>query len=255
MLLAIDMGNTNITLGVYDDTELRFVFRIATDIGRMRDQYAADMLSIFRLHGLDGEQFDGAIVSSVVPRLDRTLCDAVEMITGKRPLLVGPGTKTGINIRIDNPAQLGADLLVGAVAAVAKFGSPCVIWDLGTATTVSVVGENNTFLGGAIMAGVATSVKSLVSHASLLFDVSMDAPRSVIGANTAASMQSGCIYGTASMIDGMNRRIFDELGYETPIVVTGGLARDILPHCRGRLYYDDNLLLEGLRIIYEKNKK
>lgn len=255
MLLAIDMGNTNITLGVYDGQELRFVFRIATDIARMRDQYAADMLAIFRLHELEGEQFEGAIVSSVVPLLDRTVCDAVEMITGKRPLLVGPGTKTGINIRIDNPAQLGADLLVGAVAAVSKFGSPCVVWDLGTATTVSVVGENNTFLGGAIMAGVATAVKSLVSNASLLFDVSMEAPKSVIGANTTACMQSGCIYGTAAMIDGMNRRIFNELGYETPIVVTGGLARDILPHCQGRLYYDDNLLLEGLRIIYEKNKK
>ena len=255
MLLAIDMGNTNITLGVYDGQELRFVFRIATDIARMRDQYAADMLAFFRLHELEAQQFEGAIVSSVVPLLDRTVCDAVEMITGKRPLLVGPGTKTGINIRIDNPAQLGADLLVGAVAAVSKFGSPCVVWDLGTATTVSVVGENNTFLGGAIMAGVATAVKSLVSNASLLFDVSMEAPKSVIGANTTSCMQSGCIYGTAAMIDGMNRRIFNELGYETPIVVTGGLARDILPHCQGRLYYDDNLLLEGLRIIYEKNKK
>ena len=120
---------------------------------------------------------------------------------------------------------------------------------------MSVIGENNTFLGGAIMAGVTTSVKSLVSNASLLFDVSMDAPRSVIGSNTAACMQSGSIFGTAAMIDGMNRRIFDELGYETPVAVTGGLACEIIPHCRGRLYYDDNLLLEGLRLIYEKNKK
>ena len=255
MLLAIDMGNTNITLGVYREDDLLLVSRLATDTTRMRDQYASDLLSLFQLHGVDAKQFSGAIVSSVVPTLDHAICEAVEMIVGRKPLLVGPGTKTGINIRIDNPAQLGADLLVGAVAAVAKVGSPCVIWDLGTATTVSVVGAGNTFLGGAIMPGIKTSLKSLVSNASLLHDISFDPPRSVIGANTVACMQSGSVYGTAAMIDGMNRRIFAELGQEVPLVVTGGLAKVVLPYCEHASTYDDNLLLEGLRIIYEKNKK
>ena len=163
--------NTNITLGVYREDDLLLVSRLATDTTRMRDQYASDLLSLFQLHGVDAKQFSGAIVSSVVPTLDHAICEAVEMIVGRKPLIVGPGTKTGINIRIDNPAQLGADLLVGAVAAVAKVGSPCVIWDLGTATTVSVVGAGNTFLGGAIMPGIKTSLKSLVSNASLLHDI------------------------------------------------------------------------------------
>lgn len=255
MLLAIDMGNTNITLGVYDGDKLCLVSRLATDTTRMRDQYASDLLSLFTLHGLDIAQLDGAIVSSVVPTLDHVICEAVEFIVGFRPLLVGPGTKTGINIRIDNPAQLGADLLVGAVAGAAKYGSPCVIWDLGTATTVSVVGEGNAFLGGAIMPGIKTSLKSLVSNASLLHDVSFDPPKSVVGTNTVACMQSGSVYGTAAMMDGMNRRIFAELGKEVPLVVTGGLAKVVLPYCEHTAHYDDNLLLEGLRLIYEKNKK
>jgi type III pantothenate kinase len=168
---------------------------------------------------------------------------------------VGPGTKTGINIRIDNPSSLGADLLVGAVAAVDAVGYPCIVWDLGTATTVSVVDKDGAFRGGAIMPGINTALNSLTNNTSLLPQISVDAPDKVIGSNTISCLQSGAVYGNAAMMDGMNARIMEELGYEAPVVVTGGLGREIAPQCRSRVQYIGELLLDGLRLIYEKNKK
>ena len=199
--------------------------------------------------------FEGAIISSVVPPLDRSIQRAVETVTGICPLMVGPGTKTGIHIRLDNPAQLGPDLLVGAVAAVATYGAPCLIWDLGTATTLSVVGKDGSFLGGAIMPGVGTAIESLIQQASLLPHIRIEAPPRTIGANTVHSMQAGAIFGNAAMIDGMCDRVEQELGYPLTAVATGGLGREIVPHCRRRIFYDDTLLLTGLRLIYEKNRK
>lgn len=249
------MGNTNITIGVFDGTQLMLESRVATDLTKMEDQYAIDFMDIFRLYQIDARNFEGAILSSVVPPLEHAVRGAVKKVTGMTPLMVGPGTKTGVNIRIDNPAQLGPDLLVGAVAAMAKFGAPCVIWDLGTATTVSVVDKTGTFLGGAIMPGMASSFESLISRASLLPRISLEAPAKAIGSNTIACMQSGAVYGNAAMMDGMCDRIEAELGYSAPIVATGGLGREIVPHCRRKVTYVDDLLLEGLRLIYEKNKK
>ena len=179
----------------------------------------------------------------------------MKKVTGIQPLLVGPGTKTGINIRIDNPASLGADLLVGAVAAVERVGCPCIIWDLGTATTVTVVDANNAIRGGAILPGVVTGVASLTQRTSLLPSVSVDAPDSVIGTNTVACLQSGAVYGTAATIDGMNRRIRKELGCDAPVVITGGLSREIAAHCDSEMLYVEELLLDGLRLIWEKNQK
>ena len=172
MLLALDLGNTNLTIGVFREDALVCECRIATDRTRTGDQYAAELLSLLRLYDVDETAIDGAIISSVVPGLDKVLCAAVERVTGVQPLLVGPGVKTGMNIRIDNPAQLGADLLVGAVAAVAKYGTPCIIWDLGTATKVSVIDKNGAFRGGAIMPGVRTSLDSLSNATALLPTVS-----------------------------------------------------------------------------------
>ena len=255
MLLTLDMGNTNITIGVFDGEKLIFESRVATDRTKMEDQYAVEFMDIFRLYKVDVHEFEGDIISSVVPPLDTAIRRAVKKVTGMTPIIVGPGTKTGINIRIDNPAQLGADLLVGAVAAVSQYGAPCIIWDLGTATTVSVIDRDGHFRGGAIMAGLGTSLDSLISHASLLQRISIEAPPHVIGSNTIESMQSGAVFGTAAMLEGMCDRIEAELGYPATVVATGGLGREIVPYCSRPIQYDDDLLLVGLRLVYEKNKK
>lgn len=255
MLLALDMGNTNITIGVFNGKQMIFESRVATDRTKMEDQYAVELMDIFRLYHVDCHQFEGAIISSVVPPLDTAIRRAVKKVTGVTPLIVGPGTKTGVDIRIDNPAQLGPDLLVGAVAAVSRYGYPCIIWDLGTATTVSVVDKDGKFLGGAIMPGIGTSLESLIDKASLLPRISIEAPAHVIGPNTTECMQSGAVYGTAAMMEGMCDRIEQELGGPAAVIATGGLGREIAPHCRRSVVYDDDLLLEGLRLIYEKNKK
>jgi type III pantothenate kinase len=255
MLLVLDMGNTNITIGVFDGDKLLLQSRMATDKHQMEDQYAIALMDLLRLYKLEASAFTGAVLSSVVPPLNRALMEAVHKVTGLTPLLVGPGTKSGLNIRIDNPASLGADLLVGAVAAVDKVGFPCIVWDLGTATTVTVVDKDGALRGGAIMPGIGTAQRSLTESTSLLPSISLDAPPKVIGSNTTACLQSGAVFGNAAMIDGMNERIVEELGYDTPIVVTGGLGRQIVPHCRRTVTYVDELLLVGLRLIYEKNKK
>ncbi|MDD2362562.1 MAG: type III pantothenate kinase [Oscillospiraceae bacterium] len=255
MLLALDMGNTNITVGMFKGERLMLKSRIATDRAKMEDQYAVELLDILRLYGLDSKDFNGAIICSVVPPLNTVIKHAVEKVTGVVPMMVIPGTKTGVNIRIDNPAQLGSDLLVGAVAAVSQYGAPCIIWDLGTATTVSVVDRDGVFRGGAIMAGVGVAIESLVSRASQLPRISLETPEKVIGVNTIESMQSGVVYGAASMIDGMCDRIEDELGYCATTVLTGGLGKEIALNCRHKVIYDDDLVLTGLHIIFQKNKK
>ena len=255
MLLTVDMGNTNITIGVFEGEVLRFESRLSTDHTKMKDQYAVDLLDIFRLYEIEPRSFEGAIISSVVPSLDHTLRDAIAQITGITPLLVGPGVKTGVNIRIDDPSQLGADLLVGAVAALAQYGGPCIVWDLGTATTATVVTAAGELLGGAIMPSVNTSLESLVNKASLLQRIRLEAPARAICSNTVQCMQSGSIYGTAALIDGMSARMEAELGCPVKVVATGGLGREIVRHCNREIVYDDRLLLTGLRLIYERNKK
>ncbi len=254
MLLALDLGNTNLTIGVFNGEELVCECRLATNRSRTGDQYAVELLSILQLHAIDPHAIDGAILSSVVPGLDAVLCEAVQCIVGVETLMVGPGVKTGMNIRIDNPAQLGADLLVGAVAAVHKYGFPCIVWDLGTATTVSAIDNTGAFCGGAIMPGVATSLDSLISNASLLQRVHIKAPEHAIGTNTGDSLRSGAVLGTASMMEGMCDRIEQELGAKTTVVVTGGLGREIAAACRRETVYDGRLLLDGLRLIYNKNR-
>ena len=255
MLLVLDMGNTNITLGVFEGERLLLQSRIATDRTKMEDQYAVELMDLMRLYKLESAAFDGAILASVVPPLNHAIVGAVKKAVGVTPLLVGPGTKTGLNIRIDNPSTLGADLLVGAVAAVDAVGYPCIIWDLGTATTVTVVDKDGAFRGGAIMPGIGTALNSLADNTSLLPQISVDAPAKVIGTNTIACLQSGAVYGNACMIDGMNTRIVAELGYDAPVVITGGLGREIAPQCHSKVQYISELLLDGLRLIYEKNKK
>ena len=255
MLLALDMGNTTITSGVFEGTRLMLESRVATDRTKMEDQYAIDLMDILRLYGINTHDFEGAIISSVVPPLEHAIRGAVKKVTGVTPLMVGPGTKTGVNIRIDNPAQLGPDLLVGAVAAVARYGPPCAVWDLGTATKVSVVDAAGAYRGGAIMPGVGVSMDALVARASLLPSIRLEAPPKAVGTNTIHCMQSGAVFGTAAMLEGMTARIEEELGYPVKAVATGGFGREVAEHCRRPLQYDGDLLLEGLRLIYEKNKR
>lgn len=253
MLLALDLGNTNLTAGVFRGKELVCQFRMATDHSRTGDQYAADLTAMMQLKGIDPADVHGAILGSVVPGLDIAFCRAVKQVIGKEPLMVGPGIKSGMNIRIDNPAQLGADLLVGAVAAYETYGAPCIVWDMGTATTVSVIDQNGAFRGGAIMAGVGTALDSLVSRASLLPNIRVAAPQKVIGTNTADCMRSGAVFGAASMLEGMCDRIEAELNMPATVVVTGGLGAEIAACSRRTVTYDSDLLLSGLRILYERN--
>ena len=253
MLLAIDMGNTCITLGVFAGQELKVVARLATDHERTSDQYAIELRDVLGIHGIRPDDLDGAILCSVVPVLTDDICRAVRQITGLDTMVLGPGTKTGLNIRLDNPAQLGADLVAGAVAAIDRFPLPCIIYDLGTATTISVINAKGEFLGGIITAGIGISLDALVSRTSQLPYVSLDAPERVVGTNTIDSMKSGLVLGTACMIDGLAERIEEELGQKATLIATGGRAPGIIAHCRREITLVETLLLDGMRLIYLKN--
>ena len=253
MLLAIDIGNTNITLGLFDDSILSMTGRIATDTKKTADQYAIEIKDILTLHGQDVSQVEDCIICSVVPIVGSAVSDAVALLCDTVPLMLGPGVKTGHNIKIDNPAQLGADLAAGAVGALAEYTMPCIIIDMGTATTVSVLDKNGSFLGGAIAAGMKLTLNALASGTAALPSLSVSSPKTVIGHNTADCMQSGIVYGTAAMLDGMIERMEEELGESATVVATGGLAREVINYCKKEIIYNENLLLDGLRHIYEKN--
>lgn len=254
MILAIDIGNTNITLGGYSDQKIQFISRLATDARRTADQYAVELYDLVRLSGFSVTDTEGAIISSVVPAVGSAIVDAVKKLTGLTPLEVGPGVKTGVNIKIDNPAQLGADLVAGAAGALGKYPMPCIIIDMGTATTLSVLDAQGCFLGGVIAAGVGLTLNALTQNTALLSAIPLSAPKNAIGKNTVECMQSGLIYGTAAMIDGMVGRIETELGLPCTVVATGGRAGQIIPHCSHEMQLDDNLLLDGLIKIYQKNQ-
>jgi type III pantothenate kinase len=255
MLLTIDIGNTNIVLGGYDEDELSFIARLKSDISKTSDQYAIDFLNIITLYKFSADDFDGAIISSVVPSLASSVKSAIEKAFDISPMILGPGVKTGLNIKIDNPAQLGADLVAGAVAVINKYPLPAIIYDFGTATTMFVVDEFGNFLGGSISAGVGISLDALSGKTAVLPMVNLEAPKNVIGTNTIDSMKSGLVLGTAAMVDGMTDRILEELKTtKATLIATGGLAKEIIKHCKYDIEFSDTLLLEGLKIIYNKNK-
>lgn len=256
MILAIDAGNTNIVLGCMREESLLFTARVRTDRAKTEDEYALIFRNLFDLHQVDRHSVEGAILSCVVSELSDVLCKAVETVIKKRPLIVGAGLKTGLNIKIDNPAQLGADLVADAVAALAQFPKPMAIFDMGTANTMSIIDGKGQFLGGAIMTGPRLSVDMLSSRTSQLPHIELDAPAKVIGSNTIQCMQSGAIYGHAAMIDGLIDRVEEELGEPlAAIIATGGLSSRIIPFCRHHIVLEENLMLQGLKIIYEKNKR
>jgi type III pantothenate kinase len=255
MLLAVDIGNTHIVLGCIEGDDILYISRITTDLNRTECEYAVLLRQVLELGGMAGSRIDGAIVSSVVPPLTETLRSAIRLITGQRALVVGTGLKTGLNILIDNPAQLGGDLVVGAVAALAVYKPPILIFDMGTATTISVLDAKGRFLGGAIVPGVGLSLSALVGATSQLPKVPIEAPQKCICSNTIDCMKSGAVFGAAAMVDGMIDRMEAELGEKASLVATGGMAERITPYCSHKLVYDNNLLLRGLAILYRKNKR
>lgn len=253
MLVCIDIGNSNITVGVFDKEDLKFTARLATDTRRTSDQYAIEIRDILHIYEIERDSVTNAAISSVVPTVGSAIERAVTKLFGITPVVLGPGVKTGLNIKIDNPAQLGADLAAGAVGALAKYPVPCIIIDMGTASTISVLGKNGEFLGGAIAAGVKLTMDALASRTAQLPSVGLDAPKKVIGTNTIDCIKSGLIIGQSAMIDGLIARIEKELGQTASVVATGGLAPEVVKHCEHEIVIDDNLLLDGLRIIHDKN--
>lgn len=256
MILAIDMGNTNIVIGCVDEEKVLFEERLATDLSKTELEYVVIFKTVLELYGIEKEKVTGAIISSVVPQLVNIIKSAVYKLIKVDPMVVGPGVKTGLNILMDEPRRVGSDLIVDAVAAINNYGTPVIVIDMGTATTMSVIDRKGNYIGGVIMPGIRVSVDSLVSRTAQLQRISLDAPDKVIGKNTINCMKSGVIYGNASCIDGMIDRLAEEMG-ESPddvkVVATGGLARVILPECRHNIIQDDELLLKGLKIIYDKN--
>lgn len=255
MILTIDVGNTNITFGGYESRQLRFTARMSTDRARTSDQYAAELIQILSLYRISASLIQDGIISSVVPELTGVIGSAVEKISGKRPLIIGPGIKSGLNIKIDNPAQLGADLVCTAVGAISKYPLPCLVLDLGTATKISVIDKNASYLGCTISPGVNISLNALSHGASQLPALSLEAPKSVIGTNTISSMLAGTVLGTAAMLDGLCARIEEEMAEPVKtFVATGGLSADIVRHCKHDMQVDQNLILDGLLVIYQKNR-
>ena len=255
MLLAIDIGNTNIVIGCIEAEKICHELRLATDLVKTSDQYWMDLKGVLALYDLQADEIEGVIISSVVPPVLNSLRTAVMKLTGRTPMVVGPGLKTGLNIAGGNAGQVGSDLVVAAVAALRDYPAPVIIIDMGTATTMMAIDQTGTFLGGSICPGVKVSSEVLTTRTSQLPGISLEAPKHVIGRNTIECMQSGIMLGAASMIDGMIERMEEELGVKATVVATGGISRFVLPMCRSEIRYDRDLLLRGLRILYEKNKR
>ena len=255
MLLAIDIGNTNLVIGCIENDQILFKARLATDRLRTSDQYGVEIKNMIEAFGVKIADIDDCIISSVVPPVFNSVKTGVIKVIGKQPMVVGPGLKTGLNIHVDVPSQVGSDRIVVAVAALAEYKAPLILMDLGTATTMDVVESENRYLGGVILPGVKVSLEALTSRAAQLPAISLDKPKNVIGKNTVDCMRSGMMYGTAAMIDGLIDRIEEELGHKATLIATGGLAQFITPLCKREIILEKELLLKGLNIIYKKNKR
>ncbi len=254
MILAIDIGNTNIVIGCLDKEKICFVERLSTVRTKTELEYAIDIKTVLDIYHISPRDIEGGIISSVVPQITNVAKLAAEKILKKDVMVLGPGIKTGLNILMDQPGQLGADLVADAVAGLFAYPVPLIVIDMGTATTALVLDEKKNYIGGMILPGVGTALDALVSHASQLSGISIDAPKRVIGKNTIDCMKSGVLYSSAGAIDGIIDRMEEELGQKTTVVATGGLAKKIVPHCKREIILDDNLMLKGLMVIYEKNK-
>ena len=256
MLLAIDIGNTNIVFGcVSDDDQVLLFERISTNHYATAAEYASLIRNILIMNNFNASDIDAAIMSSVVPSITGTVRAAVKKLFDVDVMVVGPGVKTGLNILIDNPAQLGSDQAVDAVAAINQYSAPLIIIDMGTATTVSVVDMNKNYRGGLIMTGMGVAADALVARTAQLPKINFEAPANIIGTNTIDCLKSGMLYSNAGALDGIIERIEEELGYKCTAVATGGLAELVVPLCKRRIILDTNLLIKGLAVIYRKNRK
>lgn len=254
MILAIDIGNTNIVVGCIDKEKIYFIERLSTVRTKTELEYAIDLKTVLDIYHIRRTDIEGCIISSVVPQITNVAKLAVEKILKKEALVLGPGVKTGLNIMLDNPGEMGADRVADAVAALTYYPVPLVIVDMGTATTVSVVDEKKRYLGGMILPGVRVSLDALTSRASQLSGISIEEPKKLIGKNTVDCMKSGILYGNAAAVDGIIDRIEEELRQKVTAIATGGMSGKIIPHCRRKIIQDEDLLLKGLLVIYEKNK-
>jgi len=255
MILVVDVGNSNVVLGGVRGEEIVFEARVRTDVTKTSDEYCIDLKNILDIYGVDVKAVEGAIIASVVPQVLNTFQTAIRKLTGQKALVVGPGLKTGLNIAIENPAQTGADLVVGSVAALREHAAPLIVIDMGTATTIVVLDKNGALVGGSISPGVKISLDALTERTALLPGLQLDQPKKAIGRNTIDCMRSGIMLGAACMIDGLIDRMEEELGYKTTVIATGGIARFVVPMCRREIIYDKDLLVKGLAALYRDNKR
>ena len=252
--MAIDIGNTNIVIGCINRKKNVFIERLSTVRTKTELEYAIDIKNVLDIYCINPDMLEGGIISSVVPQITEMVMKAAEKILHKKVMVVGKEIRTGIDIQIDNPDQLGSDLIVDSVAAVDEYTSPLLIFDMGTATTVCVIDKNKVYRGGMIYPGAGISLDSLIAHASRLGGIGIEEPGGIIGKNTEDCMKSGIIYSNASAIDGIIERMQDEFCEDITVVATGGLSEKIVPYCRKSVILDKNLLLKGLEIIYLRNK-
>ena len=253
MILAIDIGNTNIVVGCIDDKKTYFIERLATVRTKTELEYAVDLKTVLDIYHIKKTDIDGCIISSVVPQITNIAKLAAEKILKKEVMVLGPGIKTGMNILMDNPAQVGSDLIADAVGAIREYKPPMIIFDMGTATTVCVVDRKKNYIGGMIYPGIGVSLDSLTANASQLGGISLEEPGHIIGKNTVDCMKSGIVYSSAAAIDGLIDRLSEEVDGDVTVVATGGVAEKIIPHCRRKIIRDDDLVLKGLEITYRKN--
>ena len=255
MILAVDVGNSNIVIGCMEGKKILFEARIRTDATKTSDEYCVDLKNILDIYGVKREAVEGAILASVVPQVLNSVKTAIKKLTGKSPLVVGPGLKTGLNIKIENPAQTGADLVVGSVAALREHKPPLIVVDMGTATTMVVLDETGALIGGCICPGVKISMDALTDRTALLPGLQLDQPKKAIGRNTIDCMRSGIMMGNAAMLDGMVERMEEELGQKCTVIATGGIAKFIVPMCKTPVVYDKDLIVKGLSALYQDNKR
>lgn len=253
MILAVNIGNTNITIGAVKGKTIVHQARLRTDLTKTSDEYAIDLKMLLSIRDISVSEIEGAIIASVVPQVLNAVKTALTKLFTRNILVVGPGIKTGLNIRIDNPAQTGADLVVGCVAALKIRKPPLIVINMGTATTLMVLDKNGTMIGGSICPGIRVSMEALTQRSALLPGIQLEQPKRTIGRNTVDSMRSGIMIGTAAMLDGMVARMEEELGDKVSVIATGRIGQYVVPLCKTPMHYERDLVIQGLAALYWEN--
>lgn len=252
MLLVIDVGNSNIKIGAFEGDELYFTTRLSTDDNRLEDQYAVEIHNLLAIYHIDFTRIDSVVIGSVVPKITQYLSEAVKKLFGVDAMIVGYDPNMDLKIDTQNPPETGADILAGCMAVKELYSCPCILIDMGTATKLLIMDKDEAFTGACIIPGVGISMDALFKNAALLSAVALQKPEKVIGKSTVPCIQSGLVYGNAAMLDNLCDRIEAELGYPCRVIATGGLSKTIVACCDRKIEFNDTLLLDGLRLIYEK---